>query len=314
MPVAPSWLLYLGIGLVGGVVAAALASIVVERLDRSVRSSSELAEMLQAPNIGSISLDGRVQRTHRLAVSDNQSKFAEDFRDLRTNLQFVSVDSRSSIFVIASAVSAEGKSTVAVNLCDVLAASGARTILVEADLRRPALSGRLGIDREVGLSTVLINRARLSDATVRIGTSLDYLPSGSIAPNPSELIGSEAMRRVLAELGSTYDYVILDGAPIAPVSDSLVAAAMCDGIIFVCHMSSTSRDVVREAGKSMNLASVRCVGTVMSMIPLKSGSQYGYRYDSLEPNTATLGAMNGTAVTRREGTGRSSRPSPSPRR
>ena len=187
--------------------------------------------------------------------SEPHSASSEAVRRLRTNLQFIDVVNRPRSVVISSSIPDEGKSTIAINLAVALADTGARVILIDADLRQPSIAEYIGIEGSVGLTTVLIGRADVEDIVQPFGTStLDVLPTGPIPPNPSELLGSPAMAGLLDRLTATYDMVLLDSPPLLPVTDAAVLSKLAGGVLLVVGADRIHRPQLQETLVSLETA------------------------------------------------------------
>ena len=186
-------------------------------LDTKIRNDDDLRSITASPVLGSIAFDETVP-SHPIVIADEpHSAPAEAVRRLRTNLQFVGAASESKSLVITSSVPGEGKTTTSINLAVALADAGNRVVLVDADLRRPSVAEYMGLEGAAGLTTVLIGRAGVADVIQPWRSSgLDVLPSGQVPPNPSELLGSSAMRVLLEQLSESYDVVLLDSPPLLP--------------------------------------------------------------------------------------------------
>ena len=180
-------------------------------LDNTVKSAADIEAITGAPLMGAIAYDAGIAKRPLVTSLESTSGRVESFRVLRTNMQFVDVDRTSKIFVISSSLPEEGKTTTALNLAITLTQADARTILIECDLRRPRLATALDLDAAVGVTTVLLGRVGLDDALqVHEASSLHVLASGAVPPNPAELLQSQAMRSLLADLRTRYDIVIVD--------------------------------------------------------------------------------------------------------
>ncbi|UUZ61698.1 polysaccharide biosynthesis tyrosine autokinase [Nocardioides sp. B-3] len=163
-------------------------------------------------------------------------------------MQYVEVDEDQKVIVVTSSLPGEGKSTVAVNLAITLSLANERVALIECDLRRPLIAGRLGLDDAVGTTSVLIGKISLEDALQSYGDSGLRVPAcGPIPPNPSELLQSHAMEKLLADLRSDFDVVILDAPPLLPVTDAALLSTRADGAVVVTHHGSTTRDQLAHA-------------------------------------------------------------------
>ncbi|MCW2812120.1 MAG: capsular exopolysaccharide family, partial [Friedmanniella sp.] len=200
-PISPSKRIYGGLGLLAGLAVGATIAILRELLDNSVRSPEVGAALTQAPVIGAIDFDPEAKRSPLLLKEATTSIRAESVRQLRTNLQFIDVTRSADVLLVTSAVPDEGKSVVSVNLALSFVEFGNSVLLIEADLRRPRISAYLGVENEVGLTSVLVGQVEVGQAIQAWGADgLSILPSGSTPPNPSELLGSAEMTNLVGRL------------------------------------------------------------------------------------------------------------------
>jgi len=203
-------------------------------LDTSIRSAEALRSISQVPVLGVISSDGSTKKPPLLVDRSPRSPRAEAFRQIRTNLQFVNVDSPLRVLVVTSSSAQEGKSTTAANLALTIAETGRRVLLIEGDLRRPKVAEYLGLEGSVGLTNVLAGQVDVKDVLQPWGHgNMTVLPSGSIPANPSELLGSHSMKRLLDSLKKSFDIIIIDTPPLLPVTDAAVTAVFADGAVVI---------------------------------------------------------------------------------
>ena len=204
----------------------------------------------------------------------------EAYKLLRTNLLFtLPGNDKCHVVGITSSVRGEGKSTTAINLSYALAATGKRVLLIDGDLRLPTIAKKLKIASATGLSNVLLDPNELSSALRAMPNSPNWhiLTSGRIPPNPTELLGSAQMARLVELLSENYDYIILDLPPVNIVSDALVAAPLLDGIIVVVRENFSTRREVSRCEKQLALSGVKVLGFVMSGVD-SGHARYKYRY------------------------------------
>jgi capsular exopolysaccharide synthesis family protein len=282
-PSTPQTLLNVGLGLLAGLLAGSALAVAKARLDRSVHSAESAAELAGAPVIGVVLRDETLLRQHTIERG-SQARTAEAFRQLRTNLQFLNVDEPPRVIIISSSVPAEGKTTVAVNLALTLAESGGRVALIEGDLRRPRVTRYLGMVGGVGLTNILASTAELDDVLQPYGQgNLSVLAAGPTPPNPSELLASSHMEKLIAELRARNDFVLVDAPPLLPVADAAGLAALADGVVLAVHYGSTRRDQLQQARTTLDRVGARTLGIVLNMVPSKaevaSAYGYGYSYD-----------------------------------
>ena len=280
-PVAPRTRLNLGLGLLVGLAFGVGAGVLRETLDTTIKNPVEVQDLLGVSTLGVIAFDAGAAQRPLIVQDDPRSTRAEAFRQLRTNLQFVDVDSPPRSIAITSALPQDGKSTTACNLAIALAQSGLRIALVETDLRRPRLAEYLGLEGAVGLTDVLVGRAGLEDVLQHWGTDdLVVLPSGPTPPNPSELLGSQHMQTLLTALESRFDLVLLDATPLLPVTDAAIVAAQASGTIVILRVAKTTRDQASRAVDLLRRVDARIYGVVLNMAPTKGpgATRYGYGY------------------------------------
>lgn len=290
-PVSPDWRLNLLLGGVASLVAGYLFVIVRRALDQRVRTTEQLTELLGVGVLGRIpKLDEeKGTSTGRAELGGLGS---EAFRQLRTSLRFSSVDHEVRSVVVTSANQGEGKSTIAAALAKVLAESGEPTVIVDADLRRPSMPTLLGVDGSVGLSEVLSGQVVVADALRATNVSgLVVIPAGRTPPNPSEMIGSDAMRGLIDELAQEY-FVIVDAPPLLPVTDAALASVIVDGVIFVAAAGLTRKPEVIAALRILEQVHPRLLGGVLNMVSVRRGED-SYHYNRRNRGYHARASANG---------------------
>ncbi|MGL5243808.1 MAG: CpsD/CapB family tyrosine-protein kinase [Sarcina sp.] len=215
----------------------------------------------------------------------NKSLSAEAYRTLRTNLQYSALDREIKTIVVTSSNPNEGKTTTAGNLAIVLAQDGQRVMLIDCDLRRPTVHTQFNLSNMVGLSEVLVGKTDIVDALTIHESGLNILTSGTIPPNPAEMVGSRTMAKLLRDLRNRYDYIILDTPPVQAVTDSKVLATKCDGVVLVVRADKTHKNVVLETKKELKKVNAKIIGTVLNAVPKNSGKNaYYYHGPRTEKN------------------------------
>ncbi|HJQ06455.1 MAG TPA: polysaccharide biosynthesis tyrosine autokinase, partial [Nocardioides sp.] len=266
-PVSPHPALNLVVaGLIGLLLGVALA-IARELLDRTIRTADHVADITEAPVLASIGFDGDIRRAPLLTDLGGFAARTEAFRLLRTNLQFIDLDNQPRCLVITSAVPGEGKTMTSTNLAVALAQTGRRTLIIDADLRRPRVASTLGLDPAVGLTTALVGKTEIADAIQVHGPSgLHVLASGAKPPNPTEILQSRVTHDLIRRLRASYDTVIIDAPPLLPVADASVLSTLADGVIVVIRHAHTTRDQVTEAVNRIQQVGGRLYGVVVNMV------------------------------------------------
>lgn len=276
-PVSPDMRLYLGGGLLAGLLLGLLVAVLREVLNNSVRSAETTQRLVHAPVLGTIGWDPDTRTSPLIVGNEATSLRAEAYRQLRTNLQFIGAAQSAKIVLITSSVPLEGKSITAVNLALTFVEAGERVLLIDADLRRPRCWEYLELPRELGLSNVLAGQVDLDDAIQTWGTEgLSFLASGATPPNPSELLGSIRMQRVIATLEKRFDRIIIDTSPVLPVTDAAVASAHANAVVFVIRHGKTSRTQVAHAVTALRNVDAKIVGAVLNMKKMTRAEREGY--------------------------------------
>lgn len=288
-PVSPSPARNLALGLVLGLLLGFGAAVVKQFLDTKLRTKEDVEGLTEAVLLGGIPFDPDADKHPLIIQADPLAGRAEAFRSLRTNLQFVDATNHPRVIVVTSSIAGEGKSSTTANLALAMAESGASVCVVEGDLRRPRLLTYLGLEGAVGLTDVLIGRYELDDVLQPFGAhSLTVLGAGATPPNPSELLGSTAMRNVLDELRHRFDYVLIDGAPVLPVTDSTVLTRLADGAIIVAGSGIVTKDQFDQALETFETVNGTVLGIVLNRIPRQArGGYYDYRYEYRPDGPAT---------------------------
>ncbi|KKK38712.1 capsular biosynthesis protein [Mesobacillus campisalis] len=215
-----------------------------------------------------------------IAVEDAKSPISEQYRTIRTNIQFTAVDESIKTIMISSAGPGEGKSTTAANLAVTFAQQEKRVLLVDADLRKPTVHYTFNLANHYGLTSILTNGKALDEAISPTGIeNLSVLTSGPIPPNPAELLGSKKMKQLLQQVKEEFDVVIFDTPPALAVTDGQILANSCDGIVLVLYSGKTEVDQVTKAKNLLAAANGRILGVVLNHKKIQ-GSNYYYYYGS----------------------------------
>ena len=269
------------LGLVLGLMLGFGLAWLIERLDRRMRDPKDLEELFGRPIMGVIPAQRRRRGAARLTPME-----AESYRLLRANMRYFDVNRDIRSVLITSAAPGEGKTTVSANLAAVAAEAGSHVLLIETDLRRPTLAGRLGIPRAPGLTTVLALGTPFEEAvqTVQVagitgagGTTrtLDVLTSGPLPPNPTDLIESDRMREVLDTAAQKYDLVVVDTPPTSVVSDAIPLTKVVDGVIVVARLNMTNSDAIARLRDQLRNLGAPVMGVVANGMR-DATERYGY--------------------------------------
>jgi succinoglycan biosynthesis transport protein ExoP len=264
--------------LAAGLVAAVLAALGAEALDRRVRGASATQELTGLPLLGQLPFVPGLLPLGKGGDPEHPAVLAEAYRALRAALRLTrSSPTGSRVLVITSSGPGEGKSTVSTRLAIALAAAGAKVLLVDADLRKPTLHKQLGDERERGLSYLLAGEDGIEPAPSD-HQRLDVLPVGVRPPNPSELLHSPALATAIARWRTSYDYVLLDSPPLGLVSDALSVGELADGVLLVVRDRVTAKGTLRLVLDRLLPLRAKVLGLVFNAEQFDSAGYGGYHY------------------------------------
>ena len=295
--------------LAGGLILGVLLAFLLDYKDRRIKDEEAFEAETGLPVLASVPVVGRRwsrrgrQRPRMLIESaEAKSPFAESFRMLRSNLSFYQRDRKTQILLITSGLPEEGKTVTAINLALSLALSGAKVVLIEADLRRPMIRHYLDFRNELGLSTVLAGTSAFENSlqTIRFPHRVDdldertrgkrpdtgmaqgvlCLASGPLPPNPAELLSSERMKETLAAAAAVAEFVVIDTPPILLVADALNLAKWVDGIIVAARLKKTTREEARETMTILQRSGGRVLGVVANGARPKRREYYRGRHQA----------------------------------
>jgi capsular exopolysaccharide synthesis family protein len=215
-----------------------------------------------------------------ITVQSAHSPPGEAFRAVRTGILFSLPDVNIQVLWIGSSAPAEGKTLCSANLAVTMAQAGASTLVIDCDLRRPNLHNLFGAEREVGLTSVISGNVEPREAIVATGIeNLDLLPCGPNPPNPSEVLGSNRMTKLLDRLRTKYDRIILDTPPVSAVTDAVVLAPRADGCLLVVRGGVTPRKIVQSTVEKLRMVDARMIGAVMNAVEVKRSGYYYHKYN-----------------------------------
>lgn len=277
VPISPNVRNNVALGAVGGLLLGFLFVFARRGLETRVRSKEEFIELIGAGLLGSIPKVSKGKLSIDTTDRDNVLA-AEAFRQIRTALSFSSVDRHVQCIAITSANEQEGKTAIATRLAQVFARSGRPTLLIDADMRRPAVSAELDVDDTIGLSELLSGQADLGDVVQMTDEEdLFVIPAGQTPPNPSEMLGSDTFRTLLKELSADH-FVIVDAPPVLPVTDASLIAAAVDGVVFVAVAGKTKKPAIANAHRMLKQVNAHILGGVLNMVPPRGSDSGSYGY------------------------------------
>jgi capsular exopolysaccharide synthesis family protein len=292
-PISPNSRKDLLTAILAGLTLALSLAFGIEYLDDSVKTPEDVTQRLRLPMLG---LVPKIKGDHVPVLTETvPHDFGEAFRSLRTSLVFTSGGGENTrVIAVTSSQPLEGKTTTAANLAFALALGGSRVLLIDADMRRPGLHKTLGLQNELGLSHLLTGQSRVREVVQRTADpNLFAITAGRTPPNPSELLSSERMTQMLANLSmGPFDWVVVDTPPVLAVTDAVIVAQKVAGVVFVIGSEMTRRVHAERALETLQSGRARSIGVVLNRVDFNRNKYYysryyGYQYKSYYgPNPA----------------------------
>jgi polysaccharide biosynthesis transport protein len=280
----PSFPIYLGIALIGGFLLGCVSAFFIDLLDKNVQSIEDIEEISGEDVFGVLPEfrpgprpSSAVIPSAVLVLLEPQSTFAESVRSLRTAVYLSKGGRPPKIILISSSIQAEGKTTISANLAAILAVQGKSVLLIDADLRRGALAGRFNLKKESGLSELLSGYA--AEPTIRkIETipGLSIVVAGTPPPNPAELLASESLKQWLKAWSEQYDFIIIDGPPVLPVTDAIILQQLSDLTILIARSQRTQRPQLERSFRMLRKSGSAPIVMVLNGLSQHDQSYYGY--------------------------------------
>ncbi len=284
-PYTPDYRRNIALAIAAGLALGVGVAFLREQFDDRMSGPDDMEEQIGAPALAVVphfSVPRKRREGFLVGRDQPKSPPSEAYRTVRTNIEFMSRTNQLKIVAIASPSLGEGKTTTAANLSFSLATAGRRVVVVSCDLRKPRLYRLFGLANDVGLSDVLVEGVAVASAAQRVPgvPTLRVISSGAVPANPAELLGSDDMRSLLAGLRGVADFVVLDTAPVLAVSDALVLAPLCDGVVMVVDASTTTKSAARIAREQVEQVGGNIVGGIFNNFDPSNAKTYpgAYRY------------------------------------
>ncbi|WP_392486719.1 CpsD/CapB family tyrosine-protein kinase [Haloimpatiens sp. FM7315] len=213
---------------------------------------------------------------------DPKSPVAEAFRTLRTNIQYSSFDKRMKTILVTSAGPGEGKSTTCANLALTIAETSKKVLLIDCDLRKPTMHKKFKVSNEKGISDFLVGDVDLEEALKKYKENLYIMTSGTIPPNPSEMLASNKLKTFLEDMEDKFDYILIDSPPVLAVTDAQILSTIADGVIMVVASGQTAKEMSQKAKELLLKVKANILGVILTKVEIRTGksynSKYGYAY------------------------------------
>jgi len=275
-PVYPNTVKNIGIGLLLGLGAPIGLLVALELLNNKIQSKEDVEKLTKIPIIGGI---GHKSINTNLVVNQKpKSAIAESFRSLRSNLNYFTDNQDQQLFLISSSISGEGKSFTTMNLGIVFALSGKKVLIIGADMRKPKIYNDFDLTNDFGLSTYLSNSNTYDEVIQQTQIeNLDFISSGPIPPNPSELLLKNEMEKLISKASSQYNFILLDTPPISLVTDAFILSKYSDHTVFVTRQNYTPKQSIENIDELFQAGKIKNISILINDIK-NEGYGYGYNY------------------------------------
>lgn len=302
-PVKPNRVLNIGLSLLIGLALGVGLAFFLEYLNNTINNAEDVERVTQLPSLGAIpslqslaknKMLGRGRKSTSMIVPGSElvsghepiSSFAESYRALRTSLLLSSAEHAPRTMLVTSSHPAEGKTTIVANTAISLAQTGARVLVLDADMRRPRCHKILSVRNDIGLSTFLSRDVKLDNIVQQHEIpNLCVIPAGPVPPNPAELLSSIKLRILVSELQDRFDHIVIDSPPVIHVTDALIISPYVDGVIIVVKSGQTPREAVLRAKQALYDVNAKIFGVVLNNVDLNTeGYYYDYKYSYYHNN------------------------------
>ena len=288
-PVSPNLPINLAVGILLGIGLGAGIIVLIDVMDDTVKHEEDVTRYTDRPILGMLPhIDASFFKelvttqgnpSDMLTAAAPKSSFAEGIKALRTNITFMASSSTPQVLTVTSPGPGEGKTMISSNISIAMAQSGLRTVIIDADLRRPRVHKAFGMENNEGLVDLLTAERDIADVVLESGVeNLHVITSGAIPPNPSELLHGPAFQALVDKLRETYDRVIFDSPPMGAVSDPIIISRSVDGTLLVLMVGKTRRELLRRSIEQLVTVGAPLLGCVLNNINMNRGGYYGYSY------------------------------------
>jgi len=296
-PISPKKTQNMLLGLIVGLALGIGLAFFLEYLDNTVKTPDDIKERLKIPYLGPVPLlamaapdnlvgkpgnPGTRERKPEedlIVINSPKSTASESYRGLRTSILFSAADAPPRTILVTSAAPFEGKTITSANIAVAMAQAGNKILLIDCDMRRPRMHRVFNVPRDRGLSNILAGTCGIDDAIIHTTIpGVDIIPSGPVPPNPSEMLGSQSMFKIIEILRGQYDRIIIDSPPITAVTDSVIISRWVDGVLLVVRVGETHREIIKNGIGLLQSANAHILGAILNGVDMGRDSYYYYQY------------------------------------
>jgi len=262
----------------------------LEYIDSTIKLPEDISQHLKIPYLGPVpalatetnpdgTLIERKPQEDLITIFAPKSTASEAYRGIRTSLLLSSADMAPQVILVCSSAPREGKTITTSNIAIAMAQAGSKVLVMDCDLRRPKLHKLFSLDRDKGMSNILVGSCTLDDAIVHTQVpNVDLIPSGPIPPNPSEILISHHMKELIEKARTRYERIIIDSPPITAVTDAAIVANMVDGVVIVIRANDTHREIIKNGIAHLRSINAHILGAVLNGVEMGRDSYYYYQY------------------------------------
>jgi len=290
-PVKPKKMQNILLAIIVGLSMGVGLAFFLEYLDNTIKLPEEINSILKIPYLGPVPAiaateaegvekgEDRKPADDLIALHSPKSTASESYRGIRTSILFSAADTSPQVIMVCSAGPREGKTITCANVAITMAQAGGKVVVLDCDMRRPKLHKLFNIERDRGMSNILVRNCSLDEAIIHTNVPhLDIIPSGPVPPNPSELLQSQHMKGLIEELRSRYERIIIDSPPITAVTDAAILASFVDGVVMVIRANETHREIVKNGIGQLKAVNAHILGAVLNGVDMGRDSYYYYQY------------------------------------
>ncbi len=276
-PVKPNIVMNTAIAGILGLMVILLIVFLKEYFDNTAKTEKDIENLLGLPILGAVPNFNHGSKSGKFLISDNPSSpVAEAYRKITTNIEFSNVDNEIKTIMITSAKQDEGKTTTICNIAAVMTELKKNILIMDLDLRKPAVHKQFNLSNKTGLTDLLMNKDDFKSYLQNISPGMDVITTGRVPANPAEIINSRTLKELIKEMAAEYDYILLDAPPVMLVSDPITISTYSNAVVLAIEHGKTEKELAKKAVDSLKQVDANIIGAVFNNIPVSKHSNYYY--------------------------------------